>query len=69
VNARAVAAVATAITGYVVLVLIPVVVATGGPPAPPALAALLGWQVLWLLIAVAVLVEARRPALSPQPAP
>ena len=34
----------------------------------PAIAGLLVWQVLWVLIAVAVLVEAARPALSRQPA-
>lgn len=53
---------------YVFAVLFPLVIASGGPPAPAALAGLLGWQVLWVLIAVAVLVEARRPAFSPQPA-
>jgi len=46
----------------------PLIITSGGPPAPPALAGLLGWQVLWVLIAVAVLVETERPALSPQPA-
>jgi hypothetical protein len=53
---------------YVFAGLIPVVVATGGPPAYAAIAALLVWQVLWVLIAVAVLVETARPALRPQPA-
>ena len=53
---------------YVFGVMTPLIITSGGPPAPPALAGLLGWQVLWVLIAVAVLVEAERPALSPQPA-
>jgi hypothetical protein len=53
---------------YVFAVLIPLVIATGGPPAYAAIAGLLVWQVLWVLIAVAVLVEAERPALSRQPA-
>jgi hypothetical protein len=44
------------------------VIATGGPPAYAAIAGLLVWQVLWVLIAVAVLVETERPALSRQPA-
>jgi hypothetical protein len=52
---------------YVFAVLIPLVIATGGPPAYAAIAVLLVWQVLWVLIAVAVLVETERPALKPQP--
>ena len=52
---------------YVFAVLIPLVIATGGPPAYAAIAGLLVWQVLWVLIAVAVLVETERPALRPQP--
>jgi len=49
---------------YVFAVLTPVIIAAGGPPAYAAVAGLLGWQVLWVLIAVAVLVETERPALS-----
>ena len=49
---------------YVFAVLTPVIIAAGGPPAYAAIAGLLVWQVLWVLIAVAVLVEAERPALS-----
>jgi hypothetical protein len=52
---------------YVFAVLIPLVIATGGPPAYAAIAGLLVWQVLWVLIAVAVLVETERLALRPQP--
>jgi len=53
---------------YVFVVLTPVIIAAGGPPALPAIAGLLVWQVLWVLIAVAVLVETDRPALSRLPA-
>jgi hypothetical protein len=53
---------------YVFAVLTPVIIAAGGPPAVPAVAGLLVWQVLWVLIAVAVLVETGRPALSRLPA-
>jgi hypothetical protein len=53
---------------YVFVVLTPLIITSGGPPAPPAIAGLLVWQVLWVLIAVAVVVEAQRPALSRQPA-
>jgi hypothetical protein len=53
---------------YIFVVLTPVIIAAGGPPAVPAVAGLLVWQVLWVLIAVAVLVETGRPALSRQPA-
>ena len=42
---------------YVFAVLTPVIIATGGPPAVPAVAALAVWEVLWALIAVAVLSE------------
>jgi hypothetical protein len=49
---------------YVFAVLTPLVISSGGPPAVPALAGLLVWQVLWVLIAVAVLVETERPAVS-----
>lgn len=53
---------------YVFAVLTPLIITTGGPPAYTAIAGLLVWQVLWVLIAVAVLVETGRPALSRQPA-
>ena len=53
---------------YVFAVLTPLIITAGGPPAYAAVAGLLGWQVLWVLIAVAVLVETERPALRPQPA-
>jgi hypothetical protein len=47
---------------YIFVVLTPVIIAAGGPPALPAIAGLLVWQVLWVLIAVAVLVETVRQA-------
>jgi hypothetical protein len=49
---------------YVFVVLTPLIITSGGPPALPAVAGLLVWQVLWVLIAVAVFVETDRTALS-----
>jgi hypothetical protein len=42
---------------FVFAVMTPVMIAAGGPPAPGALWALAGWEALWVLVAVAVLVE------------
>jgi hypothetical protein len=42
---------------YVFVVMTPLIIASGGPPAPAGIVALLGWEVLWVLVAVAVLVE------------
>jgi hypothetical protein len=42
---------------YVFAVLTPVIIASGGPPAPAGLVALGGWEILFALIAVSVLVE------------
>jgi hypothetical protein len=42
---------------YVFVVMTPVIIVSGGPPAVPALGALLVWEVLWVLIAVAALTE------------
>lgn len=52
---------------YIFVVMTPVLIASGGPPAVPALWALAGWQVLWVLIAVAVLAQtsAERRTLAP----
>jgi hypothetical protein len=47
---------------YVFAVLTPLIITSGGPPAYAAVAGLLGWEVLWVLIAVAVLVEAEHAA-------
>jgi hypothetical protein len=45
-------------------ILIPVEIATGGPPATLALASIAVWDVLWLMLALSVLSPApvRRPA-------
>ncbi|GAA0240365.1 hypothetical protein [Cryptosporangium japonicum] len=40
---------------YVVVVLTPVLIGSGGPPAPAALAAIAGWDVLWALVAASAL--------------
>ncbi|WP_073265758.1 hypothetical protein [Cryptosporangium aurantiacum] len=40
---------------YVFAVLTPVLIGSGGPPAPAALWAIAGWDVLWALAAVGVL--------------
>lgn len=51
---------------YVFVPLAPMIIASGGPPAPLALVGLLAWEVLWVLLATAVLTtetaELRRPA-------
>src|SRR5262249_45377953 len=44
---------------YTLLVLIPAMAGSGGPPAPLALWAIAGWDLLWLLVAAAVLVRSR----------
>ncbi|HEY0937243.1 MAG TPA: hypothetical protein VGD91_26330 [Trebonia sp.] len=46
---------------YTIAVLIPAEIATGGPPAPLALASIAVWDVLWLMLALSV--------LNPVPAP
>jgi hypothetical protein len=53
-----------ALGGYTLAVLVPAQIATGGPPAPLALASIAVWDVLWLLVALSVLSPAplRRPA-------
>jgi hypothetical protein len=47
---------------YVFVVMTPVIIVAGGPPAVPALGALLVWEVLWVLIAVAALTETAQAA-------
>jgi hypothetical protein len=42
---------------YVFVVMTPVIIVAGGPPAVPAIGALLVWEALWVLIAVAALTE------------
>ncbi|WP_123809636.1 hypothetical protein [Micromonospora globispora] len=40
---------------YTILVLIPVMIASGGPPAPPALWTIGGWDMLWFLLSASLL--------------
>jgi len=42
---------------YVFVVVTPVIIVSGGPPAVPAIGALLVWEVLWVLMAVAALTD------------
>jgi hypothetical protein len=44
-----------AVGGYVFVVMIPVLIGSGGTPAPAALWAIAGWDVLWTLVAVSAL--------------
>ena len=57
-----------ALGSYVFVVLTPVIIASGGPPAVASLWALTGWQVLWVLIAAAVLAETAEALRSAAPA-
>jgi hypothetical protein len=50
-----------AVGAYVFVVLIPALVGSGGPPAPAALWAIAGWEVLWALTAVAALTQPATP--------
>ena len=54
---------------YVFAVMTPVIIASGGPPAAAALVALVGWEILWALIAVSVLTETAGARRSTAPAP
>jgi hypothetical protein len=45
---------------YVFVVMTPVIIVAGGPPAAAAIGALLVWEVLWVLVAVAALYETAR---------
>ena len=49
-----------AVGAYVFVVLIPVLVGSGGPPAPAALWSIAGWDVLWALLALSGLPAAER---------
>lgn len=42
---------------YVFVVLTPVIIASGGPPAVPSVVALAGWELLWVLVGISVLAE------------
>ncbi|WP_433209741.1 hypothetical protein ACQP00_45810 [Dactylosporangium sp. CS-047395] len=50
---------------YTLLVLIPAMVGSGGPPAPLALWVIAGWDLLWLLVAAAVLARSRMEGAAP----
>jgi uncharacterized membrane protein len=53
---------------YVFVVMTPVIIASGGPPAVAALWTLAVWEVLWALIAVSVLAETADVRRSAAPA-
>jgi hypothetical protein len=53
---------------YVFAVLTPVIIASGGPPAVPAVWGLAGWEILWVLVAVAALGETAGASRSAAPA-
>jgi hypothetical protein len=53
---------------YTILVLIPVMIGTGGPPAPLALCTIAGWDLLWFTLSASVL-DRTRTALPSNPAP
>lgn len=50
-----------AVGAYVFVILTPVLIGSGGPPAPAALWAIAGWDVLWALTAFAALTQAATP--------
>ena len=49
-----------AVGAYVFVVLIPVLIGSGGPPSPAALWSIAGWDLLWMLVAVSALSAAER---------
>ena len=51
---------------YTLVALIPIMVGSGGPPAPAALWTICGWDLLWCLLAVSVLTAARWNAAGEQ---
>ncbi|MFC4997832.1 hypothetical protein ACFPIJ_08325 [Dactylosporangium cerinum] len=46
-----------AVGAYVLAALMPVMIGSGGPPAPAALWTIAGWDALWSLVAVAALIR------------
>lgn len=52
-----------AIGVYTFLVLLPALITSGGPPAPVALGAIAGWDLLWCVLAAAVLAAVRPAAV------
>lgn len=49
---------------YTLVVLIPVMIGTGGPPAPTALWVIAGWDLLWCALAAGLLLRGRSAAPS-----
>ena len=49
---------------YTILVLIPVMIGSGGPPAPLALWTIMGWDLLWFTLSATVLSRTRSAAPS-----
>jgi len=47
---------------YTILVLIPVMIGSGGPPAPLALWTIGGWDLLWFVLSASVLSRTRPPS-------
>ena len=54
-----------AVGGYVFVVLIPVLIGSGGPPAPAALWSIAAWDLLWALLALSVLTNAQELSATP----
>ena len=50
---------------WAIVVLMPAVIATGGPPAPVATLAIAGWELTWLLLGVAAWTAATRASIGP----
>ena len=51
---------------YTLFVLVPVMIGSGGPPAPAALWTIAGWDLLWLLVAATVLARTRSDGSAPR---
>ena len=50
---------------YVFVALIPVLIGSGGPPAPAALWSIAAWDLLWALLALSVLTNAQELSATP----
>jgi hypothetical protein len=53
---------------YTILVLIPMMIGSGGPPAPLALVTIMVWDLIWFALSIAVLSQTRSAVLG-DPAP
>jgi hypothetical protein len=51
---------------YTIVVLIPVMIGSGGPPAPAALWTIAGWDLLWFAVGATVLRRTKPPAPADQ---